>query len=90
MDLFFPDKDPDETLDYSVDWTSWLDGDSIATSTWIIPVGITKNSDTSTGTGTTIWLSGGTTGQTYRITNRVLTVGGRTSDQSLVVRMVDK
>ena len=29
-------KDPDAVLDYSVDWSKWLAGDQIETSTWFV------------------------------------------------------
>lgn len=28
-------KDPHAVLDYTVDWTRWLAGDTIATSAWL-------------------------------------------------------
>jgi hypothetical protein len=87
-------KDPDEIEDFICDWTARLTGgDAIATSTWIAPAGINVLSDsfannTTIGglpnrSGTTIWLSGGTLGQTYEFVNRVQTSGGRTYDQSI-------
>jgi len=75
-------KDPDEVKDYAVDWTDRLAGDTIVTSTWIVPDGITKDSDTNTTMNTTIWLSGGELGNTYEFVNRVVTAGGRTYDQT--------
>jgi hypothetical protein len=88
-------KDPNSVLDYKVDWAApppvgpWLaDGDTITTSTWIVPDGITKDSATNTATTTTIWLSGGTLRAKYAVTNRVTTAGGRTEDRTfwIVVR----
>jgi hypothetical protein len=77
----WPDKDPDEVVDYHIDWSARLDGDTISTSTWVVPSGITKDSDENTTTSTTIWLSGGDEGATYVIVNRVDTAGGRTFDE---------
>jgi hypothetical protein len=71
-------KDPDAVLDYQVDWSAWLGVDTISTSTWVVPTGITKNSDTKTTTTATIWLRGGTAGTLYLVTNRIVTAGGRT------------
>ncbi len=82
-------KDPDEVLDYSLDWTTWLDGDTIATSTWTVPSGITKDSDSTTTTATTIWVSGGTAGESYVLLNRIVTDGGRTKDQTVLLDVVD-
>jgi len=88
MALKWPNKDPDEVLDYKIDWSSRLpEGDAIATSTWIVPAGITKDSDAHDDTSTTIWLSSGTIGTKYAITNRVVTDDGRTMDQSVSITL---
>lgn len=83
-------KDPVAVLDYSVNWATWLGSDTISTSTWDVPPGITKDSDTNTTTAATIWLSGGSLGQNYRITNRIVTVAGRTDERTIYVNIVDK
>ncbi|MCC6366857.1 MAG: hypothetical protein IT165_25325 [Bryobacterales bacterium] len=83
-------KDPNAVLDYSVDWTRWLNGDSIATSDWTVPVGLTEVTDTHTGTKATVWLSGGTVGATYTVTNRITTTGGRTDDRSFDVKIAER
>lgn len=36
MALKWPDKDPDEQLDFSVDWSRYLDGDTIDSVVWSI------------------------------------------------------
>jgi hypothetical protein len=85
------EKDPNAILDYEIDWAAqWLSGDTIQTSTWIVPSGITKVTDTSTTTTATIWLSGGTVGTTYEVTNRITTAGGRTQDQTLVFKIKEQ
>lgn len=78
-------KDPDAVLDYTVDWGAWLDGDTIATSDWVVPDGITEDAATNTTTSATIWLSGGTEGAAYRIVNRIVTAAGRTDDRTIVI-----
>lgn len=88
--LTFFTKDPDAVLDYSIDWTTWLAGDTISTSTWTVPAGITKDSDSSTTTSTTVWLSGGSLGQNYKLTNRIVTAGGRTEDRSVEIQVRDR
>lgn len=85
----FP-KDPDAILDYSIDWETWLDGDTISTSTWIVPTGITKDSDTYSTTATVIWLSGGTAGSSYSLTNRITTAGGRTEDRTIEILVKER
>ena len=84
-------KDPQSALDYGFDWSDWLDtGDTVSTSTWKVPAGITNHSESRTTTTTTVWLSGGTVGATYKITNRVVTVDGRTVDRSFYVKVQNK
>jgi hypothetical protein len=86
MSLKWPAKDPDEVLDYRVDWTKRLGRDTIETSEWPdAPDGITIVTQTNTTKSTTIWLSGGTLGQNYTFTNRITTAGGRTMDQSVTL-----
>lgn len=77
------EKDPDEVLDYVRDWATDLAGDTIATSVWVVPAGITKNSDSHTTTTATIWLQGGTLDTDYALVNRITTAGGRTFDKTL-------
>ena len=83
-------KDPDAVLDYMVDWEQWLDGDTISTSTWTVPSGITKDSDSKTDTTATVWLSGGTLNDDYEVVNRIVTAGGRTEDRTLTIRVRTK
>lgn len=83
-------KDPDEVLDYQIDWSARLEADTITTSTWTVPDGITKNSDGKSNTATTIWLSGGVEGQTVTLINRIVTAGGRTMDQSVKLKIKAK
>ncbi len=83
-------KDPDAILDYHFDWAGgedWLDDDAISSSSWIVPSGITNDLDTNTTTVATIWLSGGTAGQTYVVVNRIVTVDGRTNDASIIINV---
>lgn len=88
--LTWPFKDPNEVLDYVVDWSERLDSDTITSSQWLVPAGITKDSDTITTTTTTIWLSGGTEATSYTFVNRIITAGGRTMDQSIKLKVKTK
>jgi len=90
MALTWPFKDPDEVLDYEIDWSDRLGTDTIATSTYTVPAGITKNSSTNDDTTTTVWLSAGTEGETYSILNRITTAGGRTMDQTVKLKVKSK
>jgi hypothetical protein len=84
-------KDPNEVVDYDLSWADQMtaDSDTITSSTWTVPAGITKDSSSNTTTRTKVWLSGGTTGETYTLLNRIVTTGGRTFDQSVKLKMKD-
>ena len=87
-------KDPDAVLDYSINWAPWLpDGDTIATSTWIVTgpdSTLAEDSSSKSTTVTTVWLSGGTLGLSYTVTNRVVTTAGRTDDRSIGLQVRQK
>ena len=80
-------KDPEAVLDYQIDWTDWLDSDTISTSVWTVPAGITKDSDSKTTEVSTIWLSGGTAGQTYAIECKITTAGSRTDERTIYIEV---
>lgn len=86
----WPAKDPDEVLDYVIEWKGRLAGDTIASSTWTVPEGLTQGLTSVSGTKATIWLSGGTIDQTYDVQNRITTVGGRTMDQTVPLTIKSK
>lgn len=83
-------KDPDATLDYSVDWSLFLagaDDDTILTATW---VDYDTDDLTVTDAGHqagvhTGFISGGTLGSTYTVTSRITTAGGRINDETIVL-----
>jgi hypothetical protein len=81
------EKDPQAVLDYGIDWSDWLGADTISASTWTVPSGITKDSDTNTTTTTTIWLSGGTVDTDYELVNHITTAGAREDDRTITIRV---
>lgn len=86
-------KDPDATLDYTIDWARWMDtSDFISSSTWIAESGITivPASESFTNTTTTVFISGGSPGQTYKITNRITTNGNRIDERSFELRVRER
>jgi hypothetical protein len=78
-------KSPIAVLDYKIDWSDWLGIDTISTSTWTFPTGITKDSDSKTNTTTTAWVSGGTEGKSYLLVNKIVTAGGRTEQKTIEI-----
>ncbi len=93
-------KDPQAVVDYTFNWNDgYLDtsspAETISTSTWAVdptpsPAELTVSSDSKTDTATTAFLSGGTVGKVYRVTNHVVTSGGRTDERTLVVRVEER
>jgi len=90
MALSWPAKDPDEVLDYQLDWSKRILDDAIQSSEWSVPEGLTKVSDFHAETETTVWLQGGSLDQTYVVLNRIVTIGGRTMDQSVKLKIKAK
>jgi hypothetical protein len=90
--LTWPAKDPNEVLDYDVDWTDRLEaGETITTSTFTVASGDVVVDDDSDAAGVcTVWLSGGTVGTTCVILNRIETSEGRIYDQSVKLRIRTK
>lgn len=85
-------KDPSAKLDYSVDWSDWLEdvGDVIVTSTWELSPGITKFNEENTLYTATVWISGGNTATIYTATNHIVTGAGREDDRTLTIRVQDR
>jgi len=83
-------KDPTEVLDYTIDWESLLDGDTISTSEWSVDTGITQDSESETATKAIIWVSGGTLDKQYTLTNTIVTAGGRTRVRSIAINVIER
>lgn len=81
-------KDPNEVLDYSIDWNPRLiTGDAIATATWTIPAGLTQGASSFANGITSTFISGGAENVTYTVQCRITTTGGRTMDQSVKLKI---
>lgn len=83
-------KDPDDIVSYQINWATYLGDDTIATSYWIVPDGITEVSATNTTTVATIKLSGGTYGAKYPVTNRIETAAGDQYDVTIYIVIWEK
>lgn len=83
-------KDPDEIVNFGIDWVDYLGSETITGSSWTMPADISQVSAAFTDTQATIKLSGGTLGTTYRVTNRITTSAGETVDQSIDVEVIEK
>lgn len=88
--------DPAGTNDGSRSDSGELQGATISTVAWTVPSGITKDSENKAAvtihgviygvnTVCTIWLSGGTAGEHYRLLCRIVTSDNRTLDKTIVI-----
>jgi hypothetical protein len=99
MSYKWPNKDPDETLDYSVDWSRWLGtGVTIASVAWFADnasgvktsfgAGVSVNglqniSQTNTTTVATINLGLGTVNKEYKIYCRITDSSGSVVERTI-------
>lgn len=83
-------KSPNATLDFGFDWSDWLDsGETIEASSWSVPSGLTNVGDSFSTTQTKIWLSGGTAGTEYTVTNTIETTESATEEVQSFTLLVD-
>jgi hypothetical protein len=96
MALKLASKDPDETLDYPIDWTPrGIEGDTITSldieisgddaSLIDIPERLNINTPT-----TTFWLEGGTNLATYELLLTATTAAGRIMQQTYEMKLKQK
>jgi len=89
--------DPDETLDYTMNWVTWLaetgsPADTISTSSWGVsdstgsPSQPTLSGATNTTSTATVFISGCQLSELYQLTNTITTGQGRTAERSLTLR----
>jgi hypothetical protein len=80
-------KDPRAEKDYTMDWSAWLAGDTIQTSTWEVePLdGLELFSGANSTTAATIWVRGGEADTRPIITNKIVTVAGRKNEASILI-----
>lgn len=87
-------KDPDAVLDWIFDFNDWLgEFETISSATFILDPGISIDPVNGSGHTTktaTVWLTGGTEGQVYRVTVRITTSEGRTDDRSFTLRCTNR
>lgn len=80
-------KDPSARKDYQVDWSAWLDSDTISAVAWTVPSGITNYSTSNTTTVATIWLVGGTANADYEVVCQITTAGGRIEQRTIKIQV---
>jgi hypothetical protein len=85
-------KEPAESLDYGIDWSSALVGaEIIATAQFVAtPAGLTVGAVAHTDTVSTVRLSGGVAGQEYEVEGTITTSGGNTIVESFILQVEDE
>ena len=101
MSFRWPNKDPDEQLDYSIDWSRYLDTDTISSVVWKIDNAGTKQTWTATtvvdglqyvsgsfsDTVATIQLGLGTANKNYNIYCEITTSAGVTTERKISLKV---
>jgi hypothetical protein len=106
MSLKWPNKDPDEILDYSIDWSRFLGNATISSFTWFVddengvktelvnsgPLvnGIQLISSTNTNTVTTAYIGSGTENVLYKFTCQITNSNGLVVERSVRLRVRNK
>jgi hypothetical protein len=86
-----PLKDPSAVLDYVFDWTEWLaTGETITDHTITPDTGITVDSSTESDGKVTVWLSGGTAGENYKVACLITTSAGRTDERTIWIKVTNR
>lgn len=105
MSFKWPNKDPNEILDYSVDWSRWLGANTLSGVTWYVDDaagvktqvtagnsvnGLTHVSSTNTATVSTIYLGAGTNNVEYKVTCAITTSGGTTAERVVKIKIKEQ
>lgn len=102
MGLKWDDKDPNDVLDYSIDWSDYLAvGETVASVVHSIsavsgdasPLAIdtTKpdSGESVTASGSLVWLKNGTAGNIHYITAKITTSANRVWDRKVKLKIKD-
>lgn len=105
MSFRWPNKDKDEVLDYSVDWSRWLGAATISTVSWFVDDasgvktaftngsvvnGLQNVTATNTNTVATINLGLGTNNVEYKIYCRITDSTGSVAERTVKLRIKEQ
>jgi hypothetical protein len=76
------DIDPTAKLLFTIDWETWLDGDTIASAAWTAS-GLTVVTSSNTVTTASVWLSSGMAGTKATATCHIVTAAGAEDSRTL-------
>ena len=75
---------PLSNLDYGFDWTQWLAaGENISISTWDIDSGLTPSGAQVISNVTSVLVTGGVAGISYKLKNTITTTDGRVDSRTI-------
>ena len=105
MSYKWPDKDPDETIDYSVDWSRFIPNDTLSASTWFVQDaagakeqvsnaevvdGFQFVQSTISGKVATARFALGTNNKQYKVTCQITTGDGLVFERSIFLKIKEK
>ena len=84
-------KDPQSRVDYAIDWSPYLDGQTIEASLWLVAPdeagGIAAEETSFEPARTAARLAGGLIGHSYSVSNQVTFSDGTTDVRSITLRV---
>ena len=82
-------KQPLDVQDYDVSYVEWLDSlsDTAVSCAVVVEPGIRLDAFGLFAGAVKVWLSGGTTGSSYKVTTTVTTTGGRVKEAEIVIKV---
>ena len=84
-------KDPQSRVDYAIDWSTYLDGQTIEASLWLVTPdeagGVAAEEASFESARTAARLAGGVIGHCYSVSNRVTLSDGSTDVRSITLRV---
>ena len=85
-------KQPSEVLDYDLDYREWLtSGDNVQSAQVVVtPTGLTVDSTFINDPRVKIWLSGGASGSTYKVTVTMTTADGRVREDEFKLKVKEQ
>lgn len=87
MDIEIYTKTPAGIADIAVDWSLWLGGETVVSSSWSAP-GLTINSQSFASGIAVVYVGGGTAGASYTLVHTI-TTATRTDQQAVTLRVED-
>ena len=88
-------KDPSAELDFAFDWNDstdpWLaSGETISSHVITVDTGLTKDSSSEASGVVTVWLSGGTAGENYKVACLIETSAGRKDERTIWIKVTNR